>query len=368
MARMLIELSEGLYEKLADHVSAGKYRDIDQAIEVAILNQLKLESRESGLLSGEGVAAEPDPRTSPGPTDEQADRAPSDEYLAFLQLPDGSCGAVAAPGPEDLIFTDYISEEQMFLWGQFNRILPGKVGLRILNTLVAESDETYVPLTDYRYVASNVARGFGEFVKSLDDHHGRKRSDRFSNGLPIGPDRDKSMSRYRNHFLGRKRKSDNVLDGYLARLKFINIFVADGGTSLVGLTEAGLAFSKIHNELMTGAEADWPLSNLDIEFYLEHVLGNVPEERSALVEVLGYVDQGHSHPAQIDEMLARRTRVRPWTRAMVVTNRAGTLSRLWELKLVTKTGDKANKFSITLDGRRFLEQTAKLEEYRFEFS
>jgi len=87
MARMLIELSEGLYEKLADHVSAGKYRDIDQAIEVAILNQLKLESRESGLLSGEGVAAEPDPRTSPGPTDEQADRAPSDEYLAFLQLP-----------------------------------------------------------------------------------------------------------------------------------------------------------------------------------------------------------------------------------------------------------------------------------------
>ena len=86
------------------------------------------------------------------------------------------------------------------------------------------------------------------------------------------------------------------------------------------------------------------------------------------MEVLGYVDQGHSHPAQIDEMLARRTRVRPWTRAMVVTNRAGTLSRLWELKLVTKTGDKANKFSITLDGRRFLEQTAKLEEYRFEFS
>ena len=256
----------------------------------------------------------------------------------------------------------------MFLWGQFNRILPGKVGLRVLSNLVTESpDKTHVPFNDFKKLASEVARGFGEFVGSLDDQHRRKRSDRFSNGFPVGKDQAKSMSRYMNHFLGRKRKSDNILDGYLARLKFINILVSREGNLFVGLTEAGLAFSKMDNQLMTGSDADWPLSGKDIEFYLGHVLGNVPEERVALVEVLGYVNQGNAHPAQIDEILAQKTRLKHWTTAMVVTNRAGTLSRLWELKLVVRTGDKGDAYQITRGGRRFLEEAEKLDDLKFDF-
>lgn len=354
MVRMLIELNQELYDALTKLVSSGRYRDLDQAIEVSALNQLRLESGKTGALEGRVSRkhlGEPKANNIKG----QAVSV-TDKTLKLLEIPRRTPETLNSPGPTELLFAAYEAEDQMFLWGQYNRILPGKIGLRVLDNMVSnEAGTTAVPYEEFRKLAANAARQVGLGMKAEDDRLGRKRSSRFSNALPIGDDEQKTLSRYKNHFLGRKRKADGILDGFLGRLKFINTRTEDG-IVCVGLTPAGLSFSRKPNDLLLGREAAWPLSDEDIAFYGEHVLKNVPEELQALTEVLTHIIEGASETSQIDELLARESRVHEWTGAMVITNRAGTLSRLWELKLLTRSPDKAAKYVVTESGRLFLDK------------
>lgn len=374
MARILIDIDEALLRDLMALVKKGRYEDMDQLMEVAATNQLKLEKTTTGFIELPKRAkrnSSNSPREERGGRAEIASGAPHQEFeltTTFLQGPTGDRKTVAAPSTRDLLFPNYTNLEDIFTWGQYNRILPVKVGLRVLDNMLSEHPALLdgfevLDLAEYHKQAAATAREFGLYVKNMDDTKGNKRTMRLSNGLPIGPDEVKSSSRYINHFLAKRRKKDSVLDGFEARLGLVNIVETEPGTYCIGITEEGLKFSRIDNVLFEGHESDWPLSRDEIAFYLKHVIDFVPEEKATLQEVLILINRGDSSTATIDTHLAAMHKNLGWTGPMVVTNRAGTLSRLWELRLIKKSGIAESDIQLTKDGEAFLK---RLENGRSE--
>lgn len=366
MARILIDMNEVLVGELMTLVRQGRYQDLDQIMEVAATNQLKLEHTSTGLIEsqigGQNTRKQASKKTRNDMSDIRPETREGVSYSqsTLLREPSGERELVTAPGVDDLLFPHYPKLEDIFTWGQYNRILPVKVGLRVLDNMLSEYSASLdgsdvADLEEYHQQAAATAREFGLHIKSIDDNKGHKRSMRLSNGLPIGQDEGKSKSRYINHFLAKRRKKDNILDGFEARLGLVNIMESESGGQCIGITEEGLKFSRISNPLLFGRESDWPLSQDEIDFYKNHVIEFVPEERATLHEVLILVNEGNSSAPAIDELMATAHKKDGWTGPMIVTNRAGALSRLWELRLITKSGIAESDIHITRDGETFLE-------------
>jgi hypothetical protein len=363
MARILIDMNEVIVRELMDLVRRGLYKDLDQIVEVAAANQLKLERTTTGLMTEPaGGRKKRSTVGKKGKTDlsqveQENHQGVYDFNNSLLQEPSGKRKTIAAPNIVDLLFPNYSKLEDIFTWGQYNRILPVKVGIRILDNMLSKSPELLdgsevVDLEGYFRRAAPLAREIGLYMKTLDDARARKRAVKFSNGLPIGQDESKSTSRYINHFLAKKRRKDNVLDGFEARLKMVNIKQKQGGKYYIGITAEGLEFSRINNTFLLGQESDWPLSPDEIDFYLKHIVKSVPEERSTLHEILTVIMGGNSKVSKIDERLAAEHQ--EWTGPMVITNRAGTLSRLWELRLIEKSGNGESEIDVTDSGSSFI--------------
>lgn len=360
MVRIIVDLSGDCFDGLNGLVSSGKYKDISQAIEVAAQNQLQLEREGFAPYHTEQATVRiPTNKKDQPQTTKVARMGAQEDYLELIRDPIGMPGVLQSPSESMLVKGSTPGELEAFMWGQYNRIFPAKVGLRVLDNLIsnsASSTDSNMTTDYFKYIttSSNVARDIGIFVRDLDDRLGRKRSERFSNGLPIGAEEAKSLSRYMNHFLARRRKNDGTLEGFLARLRMVNLVLDKDQNILgIGLTKAGLDFSRLENDLLLRKDAGAPLSLNEIEYYTAHVLRNVPEERTALGTLLGIIDGGLVHTKDIDEML-KAGPGKNWTPAMIVTNRAGTLSRLWELGLVKRIEDGIPEYRITESGRGFL--------------
>ncbi len=373
MARILIDMNEAIVRKLMDLVRRGLYQDLDQIIEVAATNQLKLERTTTGLIKapagGRNTSRTVGKKGQTELNQVEQETPQGGYYLdsSLLQEPSGERKTIAAPSIDDLLFPKYSKLEDIFTWGQYNRILPVKVGIRILDNMLSQSPELFdgsevVDLEEYFRRAAPVAREIGLYLKSLDDSRARKRAVKFSNGLPIGQDESKSTSRYINHFLAKKRRKDNVLDGFEARLRMVNIKQSQEGRYYIGITAEGLEFSRINNMFLLGQESDWPLSPDEIDFYLKHIVKAVPEERSTLYEILTLIMGGNSKAFKIDERLAADHQ--EWTGPMVITNRAGTLSRLWELRLIEKNGNGESGISVTDAGSSFIHRLNSVHQLK----
>jgi hypothetical protein len=367
MVRIIVDISGVRYENLMSLVKKGKYRDLNQLLDVAAQNQIRLELDYPGSARRTAIHFD---TTSDNITryvtsnDLDVAESVSADFTNFTRLPDGEPVVVRSPDDATLFLNRGETSDTPFLWGQYNRIFPAKLGLRVLHNLIAngrwsvEANKT-VDMDKYRYKAAEVARGLGMHIRENDDRWGRGRSTSFSTGLPIGREDSKSLSRYMNHFLVRRRKADGVLEGLLARLKMVNVVVMEDGTLGIGMTEQGLKFSSIDNRRLLGEDAAWPLADEEIQMYLAHVLEYVPEESAALSELLHYIKKGIVTVKELDKKLASVKRDRIWTDAMIITNRAGTLSRLWELKLVTRSDEKRPEYTITALGASFLDNSKK---------
>jgi len=136
-------------------------------------------------------------------------------------------------------------------------------------------------------------------------------------------------------------------------LKFGNAEVVGRALS-VGLTEAGLEFARISNPVLDDSDLSSSLSEEEIEFYLEHIRARVPGEVYAFELILSLIAEGVNGREELNEQIKKRVPL-DWTDAVVNTQRAGAMARMYELGLIEKSREGLRvEYGVSERGIRWL--------------
>ena len=327
--RYIIDIPKHLLNEIRKVLEKGEYNNINELIITAIENQLTLEAGEviqEDLFSKTVKKPKYIPKEAP---EKEAEK----DYSKWLAI--GSISNIKTlPLPEikDLEHPDP-KYKDYWLWGQINRIFPVKVGLRILINMQQEKGD-FILLRDFNKQAAEIARGFGLQLEKIDSQLNRRRDERVSTALPIGENKEKAVSRYKGHFLAFKRPI-GILDGAMARLKFVNIQSRNEKEAIIGLTKVGLEFAKLKNPILDeGLQSEKTLSVEEADFYLTHIRNQVPEELNPIKTILHIIKNGASTITEIDREIKK---IKPgWTDVVITTQRSGALGRMNELGLLEK--------------------------------
>ncbi len=322
--RYLIDLPRNVIEEIRKILNEKDYGNINEFILTAIENQLALESSE--IIDEDLFSSTMRIPKHPKKIEEKIKEINYSDLLDVNNLI--KIKVYDPPQKSDLEYPN-IPYANDWLWGQINRIFPVKVALRVLLKMQNENDNS-VKLNDYLNYASEVANKLGTRLNNIDNEMQRKRDEKVSIALPIGGT-EKTISRYKNHFLIFQRTKDRVLDGALARLKFANINI-DG---FIRLTEKGLEFAKLLNPIIDeNLYSNISLSQDEKVFYIKYIKENVIEELNPFRTILTLISKGYTEVTAMNNEIKK---IKPkWTDATITTQRAGTLGRLFELGLVEK--------------------------------
>lgn len=326
--KYLVDISQKHAQKIQSLVSKGDYEGIAQFIAVAIENQLYLEA------SGLPVFAENEKDIDNTPVKENKN-AQNEKATVSLKL------AAFQANPQVVSFPSYMqlvlgqkegSEELFWPWGQINKILPIKIGVRILFRELGANER--MPLDDYANLAVEEAVRIGERLRSYEDQLRKLRDDRISAALPKVDD-EKSQTRYRAQFLAYGRK-DGLLDGAMALFRLTNID-EERGKHMIGITQAGVDFAKISNPVLDEDNLDKSLNQKEVEFYLAHVKSNVKGEFAGIKWILTKINQGINERESLNNELKKEF-AELWgaSDAVINTQRAGLMARMFELGLLEK--------------------------------
>ena len=324
--RYLIDLTSIHNEKIQELIKRGKYQSVAAFINTAIENQIYLENSSKETL--EYYSAQDKNKLSNLVIGGDVD------LNILLSWDIGDIQTIKSPEDNKIIFPSRKegSDANTWVWGQVNKIFPLKVALRVLGNMIKQSKKPTVDVNTFREKAAEVARGIGLKLLAIERKEGRKRGEKVSSGLPIGEPEFKSKSRYKNHFLVSVRK-DGMLDGALARFKFINI-EKEAKKENIGITKGGLKFASLENPIIDKEEYNVSLSDEEKEFYLKYVATEVRGEYKAMRWVLSTIKKGIDKREDINDVLTKR--YQEWTEAIVNTQRAGLMARMFELGLLDR--------------------------------
>lgn len=324
--RYLIDLTSIHNEKIQELIRRGKFQSVAAFIYTAIENQIYLESSSKEVL--EHYSAQDKNTLS------QLVIGSSIDLSVLLSRDINDIEIIKPPEDNKIIFPPQKegSDANTWVWGQVNRIFPLKVALRVLGNMIKQGKKSTMDVNTFREKAAEVARGVGLKLLAIEKEEGRKRGEKVSSGLPIGEPEFKSKSRYKNHFLVSVRK-DGMLDGALARFKFINIEKEENKKN-IGITKEGLSFASLENPIIDKEECNVSFSDEEKEFYLKYVATEIPGEYRAIRWMLSAIKKGVNRREDINDALSKR--YQEWTEAIVNTQRAGLMARMFELDLLDR--------------------------------
>jgi len=360
--KVVVDIPDSLINQVRRAVQEGEYDDSREFVNVALQNQVELELSENDptdvVTLEEALDTDTSSNTDTAYTDgnpvPMAAASPGHGPNALTRQEYDHVTTV--PGPD----LDRLDPGP--LWGQYNRIFPVKLTLRVLanelrnqavhaNSQVNGTGEEWVSFDRFAGDAANVAREYGLKIKQADQKHSRGQGRKLSAALPVGDDPEKSKKRFKTHFIG-DIDQQGGLTGAPAHLLFVDIPVESPG--LIGITDAGLEFAEEWNPLIEGgAGADQPLSNDEIRFYLEHVENQRPDEFHAMILTATAIEDGDNRPDSLTEQVA--TLNEDWSQSQASTVRSGIVGRMYELGLVERerVGQRGIAYQLTADGRDF---------------
>jgi len=334
------DLPERIMDEIRELVDLGRYKDVSAFIRTSVENQLILERKGLSLESGRTFV----------PTAISSPRTQGTHLHRFdLGLP-AKFSVRTLPNPD--VGTDRPVEEQ-WIWGQVNRLLPVKFATRVL-AIEAGRTTSAVPLQPFRDRASNLARDFGLWLVRQDLRGKRRRDERLSTGFPVGKEEEKSLARFASQFIGTVGR-DGKLSGALFQMRLANVEKSKGEIA-VGLTAAGLRFASLNNPVFDLHDTSAALSDDEVQFYLRHIREHVPGEVYAFRLVLSLISKEVNGPEPLDAEIAGHVGA-DWSKGLVATQRAGTISRLFELGLIEKGREgRRVTYEITQRGVQWLEE------------
>ncbi len=347
--RYIIDITQNQSDNIQKLIADGRYRDFNQFVCTAIDNQLHIETEEIGGHKIENLGSKIN-------VYKPEELFEIDKSISIKTINIDVQG-VAMPDFKNLSGSAYeIEEKDSWLWGQVNKIFPVKIGLRIL--LAMQGAEKNITLEEYSKKATHIAASYGTGIRLYEDRKKRPRDLRISAGLP-SEDAFKSKLRYKGQFLAYVRK-DGLMEGAMSFLKFINLYKdEESGQMCIYLTGAGVKFAQISNPVIDKGEFDKSLSKEEIAFYLEHIAENVIGEYQAIKWMLEKLEEGISDRTLINREM-KKIFSQLWggaSDAVINTQRAGLMSRMYELKLYDKEKD-ANKVAYLINdaGKELLRQ------------
>ncbi|MFQ6061757.1 MAG: hypothetical protein ACE5J9_01070 [Methanosarcinales archaeon] len=345
--KYIIDIPKHLLDETRKILAKGEYSNMNDLIITALENQIILEEGDKiqeDLLS----TAVKVTKSVHGKAYEKKEQQDFSKWISLKSF--NNIKTFPIPEIKELEYPN-TKYKDLWLWGQINRIFSIKLGLRILGNMQQENGD-FILLRDFLKKAGEIARGFGWQLERIDNQLKRKRDERVSTALPIGENEEKAVLRYITHFLANKR-TDNLLDGAMARLKFVNIQKLDERGDLIGLTDEGLEFTKLKNPILDeNLYSKKTLSEGEMDFYLRHIINNVPEELNPFSHILEIIKNGANSVTEIDKEIKKIKQ--KWTDIVITTQRSGALGRMNELglldkekkgiKVIYKVSDKGENF------------------------
>lgn len=347
--KMVVNVPDELVARVQTAVAEGSYDDPEQFLELALRNQLELEESEQSSLpsfgevvGGESVEQQELQTAVDEPISgvEELNYSKESDELEDLSLRKFDVQTVSLPEESRL--------DEGPLWGQYNRLFPVKLVVRRLAILITEDGNEAIPYKRFREETALTAREYGLRIEEVDEREDRGRGEKIASALPTGDKKDRSMERFKTHFVG-QLEAGGELTGAAPDLRFVNI---DPEEKSFGLTEAGLEFASIRNPLLDdGLEADQSLSAEERDFYVEHVRSEVAEEYEAMQFLAEAVMEGINRPTSLSEKVAELND--NWSEAQAKTVRSGLASRMVELGLLTRhrVGARGTGYDLTDEGR-----------------
>lgn len=349
--KLVVDIPDPLLGRIKRVVKGEGYENAQEFVTTSIENQLELEESEAEEFKtlDEAVAEMEDEPLDSEPEDEPAVDT-DDVGTDGLGKREYDTVPTVAPPDDDRLPTGP-------LWGQYNKIFPAKLVVRRLANIIQEQnqDGTSTPKDGIRWIdleqfseeTGQLARNYGLQIKEYDQKQSRGRGEKLSAGLPTGEDTEKSVGRFRTHFVGRS-KQDGSLAGAAPSLLFVDI--TDEEVSRIGITEAGLAFAELYNPLLDrGPDADEPLSADEQDFYMNHVQDELSAEYDAIVTAADAIDSGQDRPDALTDRIASLQE--SWSDSKANTIRSGIVSRMHELGLIERERVGQRGIAYTLTGR-----------------
>lgn len=347
--KIVVDIPDALVGRIKEAVDDEGYENPQEFVTTAIENQLQLEESDvEGFKTLDEAVAEFDAGAPDSSDEPEQEIEPDVVGTDGLGQREYDTVPTVAPPDEDRLPTGP-------LWGQYNKIFPAKLVVRRLANVVHKQNEDgtstpqdgirWLDLDQFRKETAELVRNYGLQIKEYDEKQSRGRGEKLSAGLPTGEDTEKSVDRYKTHFVGRS-KQDGSLAGAAPSLLFVDI--TDEDVSRIGITDAGLAFAELYNPLLEGGpDADEPLSADELDFYMAHVREELPAEYEAMVTVVNAIVDGSDRP---DELTARVTQLQEsWSESKAKTMRSGIVSRMHELGLIERerVGQRGIAYTLT---------------------
>jgi len=347
--RYLIEISQRQATEITKLIDERKYQNVAQFITTAIENQIYIENSDEMQ-----ICVRVEEKNSNGLLRSNITLIDTNKINKLSEIKNQP-QTVSMPAFHDLSASLYDSEEEKrWLWGQVNKILPIKIGLRVL--LLKLETEKWIDLEEYKDDAASIAANIGTAIKKYENKRGKTRDERISAGLPEEKG-EKSKNRYKSHFLAYIRK-DKKLDGAMPFLRFVNLNKDEKDKVFIGLTEAGLEFARLQNPVLDNSNYEKSFTEKEINFYLQHIVSKVRGESCAVEWLLKKIVNGMKEREKINNEL-KRDFGEIWgaSDAVINTQRAGLTARMFELGLIEKKKMGVRViYNISEKGKIFLEK------------
>jgi len=357
--KYVVDITQEQAQTIRKLINEGKYKNFAQFILNSIENQIYIENQMQDEPNFE-ENIQISNITLKGIKSDKGTKSYKDEINLTNIKNNPIC--VSTPSFSDLGYStkNDVSEDNTWIWGQVNRILPIKIGLRVLLAII--KNEQWILLEEFSKTAANYAANLGTYLRVIEDKKNISRENRISTGLP-DINSYKSIMRYKSHFLAYIRK-DNKYDGAMPYLKFVNLKKTDKGTDMIGMTKHGLSFAKFENPVIDLKDYTQSLSNQEIEFYLYHASQNVKGEYNAINWLLDTLKTNPVNREGINDLLKEEYgSIWQASVAVINTQRSGLMARMFELNLIEKEKQGITvKYNITSFGEKFFQNKSKLRK------
>jgi hypothetical protein len=341
-------------------ISNGAYRDYSELLSVSIANQLLLHSGQPTearvapvpfnpvLAAAEIKLESATPAEPTGSVPAQASEVKESPIpKIFLIRGEFAAEVEPAPLPNDTFATGMEISADRWIFGQHNKILPVKANVRALVNLLRNTPrQPGVELEEASREIANEASRLGEVLRRSDIDCKRSRDEAHALAFPSSEpsNSDKSRLRYASQFVGSISK-EGRMTGLLIDLKLVNI--DRHKPPRIRLTEPGLRFAELRNPIL---DADVSIqyekfSPEEIDFLLQHIQHHLPVEQFAFFATLNAITSGSNTPDLLDAALKKYLpdrKDKPFTLAFLTTQRAGVISRMADLGLVTRSRSGLN--------------------------
>ena len=337
----MVKLDKTTYVTIEALIRKGSYTSVQNFVEIAVKNQLLLETEgKLGAAKRRSVQRAVETKRRPFST---ALRVPKKTQVQSI---------VAQPLDKSIFSAP--------IWGQLNRLAPTKFVLRVLLNILVASDEKSVDLKRFSAEVAEQATAFRRFAKKKDKTR-RIRGEGLYVGFPKkGPS---SQQRFLNYYVGKaplRKWTDSILTG----LSLANIEEMRDGSTIIGLTEAGLKFALLHSPLVDDffldrKQIDAPLSSEEVSFLVDHVKSVRLGEYEFLVFTLDSIKKGADTPTKlrgrIFSFLKGKDLQIKLSEKVANTMQVGAIGRLVEMRLlkIEKEAQKS-KYLVTKKGEKLI--------------